>query len=119
LRDYYNDLQALIGHKLATPTQISTYKPRLETTTRLIYFNKTIRGKFADRYAKDIQRAYKAINTPKPDYARLNRKASMDKINEFERNASGNSAPEVVKMLDLLVRGLKNLEKTYIPVNWI
>jgi hypothetical protein len=43
----------------------------------------------------------------------------MDKINEFERDASGNSAPEVVKMLDLLVRGLKNLEKTYIPVNWI
>lgn len=119
LRDYYNDLQELIGHELATPSQLNQYRARLETTIRLIYFTKSIRGKFSSHYAAELSSAYKTLGVPKPDYSKLSRKECLDKINKFEQAAASNHSPDVAKVKELLVHGLKNLEKAYIPSNWI
>lgn len=119
LRDYYNDLQELIGHELATPTQITMYRERLETTIRLIYFKKSIRTKFARHYAIQLESAYKVIGVKMPDYTQLSRKACLAEISKFEQAAGDNTATQVAEMKELLVHGLKNLEKAYIPANWI
>jgi hypothetical protein len=119
LREYYNDLQELIGHELATPSQITTYRKRLEKTIRLIYFKKTIRVKFASQHATQLSNAYKSIGIPQPDYAKLSRKACLDEIGKFEQAARNNPSSQVVEMKELLIQGLKNLEKTHIPANWI
>jgi hypothetical protein len=119
LRDYYNDLQELVGHERATRTQISAYRKRLETTIRLIYFKKTIRIKFTSQYAAQLQSAYKAIGVQMPDYSQLSRKACLAEISKYEQAAGNNPAAQVAEMKKLLVHGLKYLEEAYIPANWI
>lgn len=119
LRDYYNELQEIVGHELATPSQINQYRKRLETTIRLIYFTKSIRGKFSNHYAAELNSAYTTLGIAKPDYSKLTRKQCLAEIQKFEQAAANNAAPEVAKARELLVQGLKNLEKNYIPTSWI
>lgn len=119
LRDYYNDLQELIGHPLATPVQLNRYQPRIHATIRLLYFDKSIKKKFSRAHAGDLNKAYGELGLPKPAYAELSRKACLDEIKKVEQTASPHSSSTVTKVRDLLIHGLKNLEPDYIPENWI
>ena len=119
LRNYYNDLQELVAHPLVTPTQISIYRPRLETTIRLIYFDKTIKKKFSSVYANEFNNAYRLQGKAQPNFSKLSRKECLAEIARFEQAAVANSSPEVTRAKELLVHGLKNLESAYIPENWI
>jgi hypothetical protein len=119
LRDFYNDLQELIGHPLATPEQLARYRPRIGTTIRLLYFDKSIKKRFARAHAADLDVAYGQLGLPKPSYADLSRKSCLDEINKFEQKANTHSSTAVKKVKDLLIHGLKNLEPDYIPENWI
>jgi hypothetical protein len=95
------------------------YRKRLETTIRLLYFKKTIRAKFANQHAAQLSKGYRAVGIPRPDYSKLSRKACLDEVAKFEQAAGNNPSPDAAKVKELLIQGLKNLEKTHIPANWI
>lgn len=119
LRHYYNDLQALMGHALVTPSLQNRYRPRLEAAIRLIYFDKKIKSKFASHHAALINRGYRALGMAPPGFAGITRKQCLDRIREFSRRAGSSSSPDVQKLKDELVNGLKELKSSHIPSNWI
>ncbi len=119
LRNYYNDLQELVGHPLATPTQINTYRPRLEQTIRLIYFDKTIKKMFSQTYTIELSQGYNALGKPIPGFSKLSRKNCLNEVVKFELAAGAGSSPVIIRAKELLIHGLKNLESAYIPENWI
>lgn len=119
LRDYYNDIQELIGHPLATPAQLNRYESRINVVIRLLYFDKSVKKHFAETYATQLDKAYAEIGLPKPDFSKLSRKACLAEITTYGQKASGHTSVTVIKAKDLLTNGLRDLEKTYIPEYWI
>lgn len=129
LRDYYNDVQMLVGHPLATPAQIARYRTRVDVTIRLIFFDKAIKTNFNRRYAADLEKGYRALRQTKPDFPSLTRKGCLERVAAFERDAAALHASRpgpsdavkrdvgVAKVL--LLDGLRGLDPSLIPVNWI
>ncbi len=121
LRNYYGDLQSLLGHPLVTTELISRYGPRKEVTIRLLFFNTEIRAKFSSHHSSLISNGYRAIGSVPPNFIQLNRKSSIAAINDYESKLSSLSKKpaEAVKLLEVLVHGLKELDPKFIPDNWI
>lgn len=121
LRDYYNDLHALLGHPNATGEEIRHYTPRKDTTLRILYFSSKIKMRFAREHAALITRGYKAIGEPAPNFAQLSRKDCIKKADDYERKMAAGKvqSTDATKLSDALVHGLKELAPTHIPYIWI
>ena len=121
LRDYYNDLQELSNHPHASTEQVNKYESRRETTLRLIYFNKKIRKQFSQYHAKLIKSGYEKIGLKAPVFSRLNRKDTMRYIDNFlsKYKAIKEKTPEIDKLKDELINGLRDLKVSHIPASWI
>jgi hypothetical protein len=121
LREYYNDLQSLVGHSLSTASQRATYGERIQITIRLIYFDKKIKAKFSSHYAEAIKKGYNSLSKSAPNFSKLSRKACLQEIDNYvsELAKQSSASIEATKLKDLLVEGLKGLDPKHIPTNWI
>jgi hypothetical protein len=121
LRDYYNDLHALLGHPLVTSAQRIQYEPELETTIRLIYFDKSVKKAFTRHHAGLIADGYREAGMSAPDFAVLSRKNCLKAVDDFTKKVSGLAvkSPNILKLEDELSSGLRDLKPSHIPGNWI
>jgi len=121
LRDYYNDIQALTNHPQASFGEIADYLDRIKTTIRLIYFTKSIRKKFYQLHAKLIKTGYEKLGLKAPVFSKLSRKECMKSINNFllKYETKKEKQPELIKLKDELTNGLRDLEESHIPANWV
>jgi hypothetical protein len=121
LRDFYNDLQALLGHPLVTEEQKRTYSARKDTTLLLLYFDTKIKSKFMRVHATLIENGYKAIGEKAPDFSRLSRKECVKESIDFSYRVRAKKITTgvAVELSEELAHGLKNLETKHVPLNWI
>ena len=91
LREYYDNIQALLLHTELPADQRSTWYARSQVTIRLIYFD-TIRGRFQQTYASQIAAGYAAVGLPVPDFSVMDRKSALASVAAFEAKL-GRSAP--------------------------
>ncbi len=121
LRDYYNDIQAFTNHPQASVEQIVKYQARINTTIRLLYFNKSIRKKFFQHHAKLIKAGYEKLGLKAPVFSQLSRKECMKSIDNFllKYKAKKDKSPETNRLKDELINGLRDLKESHIPYNWI
>ncbi len=118
LRDYYDNIQALLLHTDLPASQRSTWYARGQVTIRLIYFD-TIRGRFQQTYASQIAAGYAGVGLPAPNFSVMDRKSALGSIAAFEAKL-GQSAPTAATQLrPVLTDGLRALGSQYILLNWI
>ncbi|QRK04901.1 hypothetical protein JQX13_32400 [Archangium violaceum] len=120
LRDYYNTLQELLGQ----PDVPASDRPALERardqTLRLLFYGK-VAVRFQETYRSSIRRGFEALGLSAPDFSRLGRKEALALIQSFEAELSRhNPRPEEAqRLLPLLTEGLRDLQRSRIPENWI
>jgi hypothetical protein len=122
LREYYNDVQALLQHPdLGNGAERDRWELRRDQTIRLIYYSKTVAENFANHHASSIDAGFRAMGMPVPDFSQLNRASALRAIERFERAVNNASpAPKPARdLLPLLTHGLRNLDPQVIPHNWI
>lgn len=121
LRDYYNDIHELTNHPQAGFGKIADYLDRIKTTIRLLYFTKSIRKKFYQLHAKLIKTGYEKLGLKAPVFSQLSRKECMKSIDDFllKYEAKKEKSPELIKLKDELTNGLRDLEESHIPANWV
>ena len=118
LRDYYNTIQALLNHPLLQSAERPALAKKRERTVRLIFYQKEIRKKFQEAYARQVSAGFKALGLSVPNFATLNRKQAAAVIEEFKKKA-GTPPPAAVKECLRLIEGLYDLDPQIIPLNWI
>lgn len=118
LRDYYNVIQNLLNHPDLPPAQRPVLETKRDKTIRLIFFQKEVRKKFQEAYAKDVAAGYQAIGLAVPNFANLTRKQAMAVIAEYLTKAARNRTAAVTRCLRL-VEGLRDLDSQIIPINWL
>lgn len=119
LRIYYNDLNDLVGHPSLSPEQRLRYQERGKVTIRLIYFDKTVKHKFAEKYAEIISKGYKALKMSAPNFAQMSRKDCLKEISFFETKSAQSTESDVTALKRLLLSGLMDLNEILVPANWI
>lgn len=112
LRDYYNLLQRLVQHPELDGARAAQLEARRDLTIRLIYYS-VCAGKFADHYSNQLAAGYAEVGLSVPDFKSLSRAQALAAIAEFE--AAGGSGTA----LDLLQRGLRDMDNDVIPTNWV
>jgi hypothetical protein len=119
LRDYYNDVQALLNHSALEASERPALEKRRETTIRLLFYQKDIRAKFQQNYSSTLKAGYAALKLEIPNFALLDRRQALAAVVEFQKML-GKTPPSAAKQcLDLLTLGLPDLDPRYIPANWI
>jgi len=118
LRNYYDDVQALLLHQDLPADQRSYFEARAAVTIRLIYFD-TIRGKFQATYARQIAAGYAAVGVPAPNFSAMDRKSALALIAAFEAKLTPSAPAAATQLRPLLADGLRALANRYIPVPWI
>jgi hypothetical protein len=80
-----------------------------------------VKGTFQRTHGADLKADFEAVGLKAPDVSKLSRKDAMAQLAALEKAASGKTAvpDETRKALDLLRKGLRNLEPAVIPDNWI
>jgi hypothetical protein len=118
LRDYYDNIQALLQHTELPAGHRRTWEARSAVTIRLIYFD-TIRGRFQQQYGRQIAAGYTTVGLPAPNFSVMDRKSALASVAAFEAKL-GQSAPSAAMQLrPVLIDGLRALSGQYIPLNWI
>jgi hypothetical protein len=118
LRDYYDDIQALLQHTEVPADQRATWEARAGVTIRLIYFD-TIRGRFQVQYATQISAGYSAVGLPAPNFSGMDRKSALASITAFEAKIVPSAPAPATQLRPVLTDGLRALGSRYIPLNWI
>ena len=112
LRDYYNLLQRLVQHPELDGARATQLEARRDLTIRLLYFS-LCAGKFGDHYGRQLSEGYAEVGMAVPDFASLSRANALAAIEAFEAAGGGGAA------LDLLQRGLRDMDNEVIPTNWV
>ena len=118
LRDYYDNIMALLLHTALPADQRSTWKARSQVTLRLIYFD-TIRGQFQQTYASQIAGGYAAVGLPAPNFSAMDWKSVLASIAAFEAKVGRSAHAAATQLRPLLTDGLRALGERYIPLTWI
>ena len=118
LREYYDNIQALLLHTELPADQRSTWYARSQVTIRLIYFD-TIRGRFQQTYASQIAAGYAAVGLPVPDFSVMDRKSALASVAAFEAKLGRSAPTAAIPLLPPLTDGLRALGERYIPLTWI
>jgi hypothetical protein len=119
LRDLYNDLQAMLRHPDLPPGEKPALERKRDVTIRLLYYDKTVKARFAFAYKPIIDGGYAALAIAAPNFGSLSRKAALVAIAQVAARAGANRAPAIVSLLQHLTEGLRDLGERYIPANWI
>lgn len=115
LRGYYNLVQRVLSHRDAPSALVADLTAKRDTTIRLIFF-KLVSSKFQAAHKDTLSAAYKGAGLAQPDFATLGRKGTLDAIRALEA-AGGDAA--TAKAVDLLQRGLRDLQVEVIPTSWV
>jgi hypothetical protein len=118
LRQYYNDIQSLLGHEELPGDERRRMLSRAEVTLRLIYFDQ-IRVVFQREHGRQISAGYSAIHLTAPDFSGLDRKAALDKVTQFVAALKADAPPAAKQLQPLLTEGLRDLSSRLVPANWI
>lgn len=118
LRDYYNNIQALLQHTDLPASDRRTWEARSAVTIRLIYFD-TIRGRFQQQYARQIAAGYAAVGLPAPNFGVMDRKSALASIATFEAKLGQSAPAAAIQLRPVLLDGLRALGSQYILLNWI
>jgi len=119
LRDYYNDLHTLLQHPDLPPDERPRWEQRREITIRLLFYEQRVKVAFMRRFGTAISEGAAILGKQVPPYADLNRKKSIEAIEQFSVGISGSSPPAAANARDLLTRGLKALDPALIPIDWL
>jgi len=119
LRDYYNDVQALLQHMDLTEAERPTLEAKRETTVRLIFYQSEIRGRFQQTYGDALAAGFAVLRLNAPNFALLDRKQAVAAIRDYQAKAGANPPTAARRCLQLLTEGLRDLSTQLIPVNWI
>jgi hypothetical protein len=120
LRDYYNNVQALLGHPDSSAAERPAVEKKRDVTIRLLYYDTAIRTGFAKNRADLIAAGYKALGMPPPNFGVLSRKAALEAIRKFSAAMSGRSGmADAEKLRPHLESGLRDLLASHIPETWI
>lgn len=88
LRDYYNEVQALLNHTDLRESERPALEKRRETTIRLIFYQSNIRGRFQQAYGAAISAGFLALKLEVPNFALLDRsRRSRRSRNSRQRQA--------------------------------
>jgi len=119
LRDYYNDVQALLQHMDLTEAERPALEKKRDTAIRLIFYHKEVRGRFQQTYRDDITAGFAALKLDVPNFAVFDRKQGLAAIREYQAKAGNNPPAAARRCLQLLTDGLRDLKAQVIPANWI
>lgn len=115
LRTYYGLVQRGLSHPEMASSRIPELEQRRDVTIRLLYF-KLISGKFANHYGDRISEGVQAAGLSMPAFGEIGRKDTLDFIDALEAGAGDSSTATAV---DLLKRGLRDLDSEVIPTSWV
>jgi hypothetical protein len=126
LRSYYNDTQRLLQRSDLPASERPAVEARRDQAIRLIYFENKIAPRFATENASQLQAGYAAVGLGSPpDIAHMTRKQAVDEVARFNAayqakvDTGWTPTAEAQQARNLLNRGLRDLDPSLIPVNWI
>ena len=115
LRSYYGLVQRGLSHPEMASSRIAELEERRDVTIRLLYF-KLISGKFANHYGDRLAAGVDAAGMSMPAFGEIGRKETLDFIDDLMAAGGDSSTATAV---DLLKRGLRDLETEIIPTSWV
>jgi hypothetical protein len=115
LRTYYGQVQRGLSHPDMESSRIPELETRRDVTIRLLYF-KLISGKFANHYGSRVADGVQAAGLDMPAFGEIGRKDTLDFIEALEAAGGDSSTANAV---DLLKRGLRDLDTEVIPTSWV
>ncbi|MFC1707678.1 peptidoglycan-binding protein [Planctomycetota bacterium] len=122
LRDYYRLVQELLGSTELPEQQRPGLEGQRDQTIRLIFYDARIKGLFQDNYGERTKAGFEALGLEVPDFGALSRQDALAKVSEFEAALQCASEPKpqaATELLPLLTRGLRDLERSFIPNTWV
>jgi hypothetical protein len=120
LREHYNALQSLLGQTEVSASERAGLERARDQTLRLLFHGK-VASRFQETHRSSIQRGFMALGLRVPDFSRLGRKETLALIQSFEAQlARWNPQPlDAQRLLPLLTEGLRDLQRSSIPDNWL
>ncbi|MCB9778610.1 MAG: hypothetical protein H6742_08625 [Alphaproteobacteria bacterium] len=123
LREFYNLVQRYLSHPDASGGELARYQGIRDTTIRLLYWGLVTR-KFADAYGTRLTAGYAAVERALPAFASMSRLDAAAEVDAFSAAAdamamTGDRDAAVDDVLDLLERGLVELDATLVPTQWL
>ena len=115
LRTYYGVVQRALSHRELESGRVPELEKRRDVTIRLLYF-KLVSGKFGAHYSGQLQSGAAAAGMSLPAFGEISRKETLDFIEALEA-AGGDSSTSTA--VDLLQRGLRDLDNDIIPTSWV
>jgi len=92
---------------------------RRDQVLRLRFYDH-VATRFAAEYAPQIERGYAALGLAAPNFAELSRGAAMGEIGKLRARLDSPPVPAAaVRLEELLVGGLVNLDERVIPTRWL
>jgi len=115
LRNYYALVQRALSHRDLDSGRVAELQDRRDVTIRLLYF-KLVSGKFGAHYGSQLQSGAAAAGMSLPAFGEIGRKETLDFIDALAA-AGGDSSTSAA--VDLLQRGLRDLDNDVIPTSWV
>jgi hypothetical protein len=120
LREYYNQLQALLQQPGLSAREQRELEGRRDQTIRTIFYNSHIRHHFQEHYGETLRAGYNSLGITPPNFANLSRRdalASVASVREHINNLP--NPPAASRELLHILNGLWNLDSQVIPETWI
>ncbi|MEC7949383.1 MAG: hypothetical protein VX265_17580 [Myxococcota bacterium] len=115
LRSYYGIVQRALSHRELESGRVAGLEKRRDVTIRLLYF-KLVSGKFGSHYGNQLSEGAAAAGLTVPALGEIGRKEALAFIDAMEA-AGGDSATAAA--VDLMKRGLRDLDNDVIPTSWV
>lgn len=115
LRNHYNLVQRALSHPEMEASRIPELETRRDVTIRLLYF-KLISGKFGAHYSNQLEGGIAAAGLDVPAFGEISRRETLEFIDALEAAGGDSSTATAV---DLLQRGLRDLDVDVIPTSWV
>jgi hypothetical protein len=120
LREYYNNVQALLQRSAVTGDERRELESRRDQTIRTLFYTSNIAPRFQREYGSQIAAGYRALGATPPNFGTMSRLEAVGAVENFRlrMEQSGSTDPAAQRTLQLL-NGLWNLDPRTIPNNWI
>jgi hypothetical protein len=120
LREYYNTLQALLGRPELPSAERTGLERSRDQSLRLLFYE-NVATHFQRTHQTSIQRGCAALGLRVPDFSRLGRKQALAFIERFEAELTHRHPRpvEARRLLPLLTEGLRDLQRSHVPDNWL
>lgn len=118
LREHYNNLQSLLQNPELPEAERAPLNHERALVIRLIYYPR-VATYFAETHGEAINRAYRLVDRPAPNWSQLSRAQALAEILAFQRASANAPEPAVAQIEALLTEGLRDLSPERIPSAWL